>query len=134
MTPGSKKVLLDTNFLLIPAQFGVDIFSEMERIIAVPFTLHVLKATIDEAGRIIRQQRGKDKAAAKIAIQLVKAKNIGIIPSDQSYADKAIIDLVENDPDEWIVATQDAGLTSELRSRNIPIITLRKKKHLIMIE
>ena len=43
-----KKIILDTNFLLIPAQFKVDIFDEIDRIMIEKYQLFVLDKTIDE--------------------------------------------------------------------------------------
>ena len=51
-----KTVLLDTNFLLIPAQFKVDIFSEIDRICTFQYEIAVLDKTIDELNKIIKEQ------------------------------------------------------------------------------
>ena len=69
-----KKILLDTNFLLIPSQFKVDIFSELERICIFNYKLYVLDKTVDELKYIIEKQKGKHKEAAKIGLQLLKLK------------------------------------------------------------
>src|SRR3989338_2216273 len=84
-------IVLDTNFLLIPGQFKVDIFRELERIIDAPYRLVVLDATIDELKELRDKKgaKGKDKDAAKLALKLVQAKtetdtetqNINIVTS-----------------------------------------------------
>ena len=43
-----KKIILDTNFLLIPAQFNVDIFSEIERICDFQYQLCIVDKTLSE--------------------------------------------------------------------------------------
>ena len=77
------KILLDTNFLLIPAEFRVDIFSELKRLMTGKYIVLVLDKSIGEMQNIERTQKGKNKQAAKIALQLVdvlvKAKTLNII-------------------------------------------------------
>ncbi|NQE06318.1 Ribonuclease VapC9 [ANME-1 cluster archaeon GoMg1] len=66
-----KKVIVDTNALLIPGEFGVDIFEELERLgyehIIVP------DAVLSELDRLRRRPnlKGKEKRAAKIGCSLV---------------------------------------------------------------
>ena len=42
------QVILDTNFLLIPSQFGVDVFSEIERLVHERHEVCVLDKSLDE--------------------------------------------------------------------------------------
>ena len=66
-----NKVIVDTNALLIPGEFGVDIFEELERLgyehIIVP------EAVLSELDRLRRRPnlKGKEKRAAKIGYSLV---------------------------------------------------------------
>ena len=100
-----KKIILDTNFLLIPLQFRVDIFSEISRICNLNYRLYIFNETIDELRNIIETQSAKHKKAAQFALKLIKLKNIGILKSEQKDVDNAILDSVGSDT---IVATQDA--------------------------
>ncbi|MBI2207893.1 hypothetical protein HYU50_00190 [Candidatus Woesearchaeota archaeon] len=123
-----KRILLDTNFLLIPYQFHVDIFSEIERICNFNHELYVLDKTIDELKKIIGEQKGKHKEAAKIALQLLKIKNVGIIKtSSEKYTDDIILDYAKKG---CLVATQDKDLKRKLINHGIGVIVLRKKKFL----
>lgn len=125
------KIILDTNFLLIPAQFKVDIFSEIDRICLFPYELYIVDKTISELEKIIKEQKGKDKAAAKLALDMLKAKNIDILESETEKSVDDIIKSVVNKK-EFVVATQDIPLKRALKSKNIPIITMRQKKKLII--
>ena len=127
--PESKKIVLDTNFLLIPAQFGVDIFAEIERICQFPYKLCIVDKTAQELENILKKQRGKQKEAAKLALSLLKAKNINTLPSAMSSVDDAIVALANK---QTIVATQDILLKRRLRDIVGGIITLRQKKYLII--
>lgn len=110
-------IVLDTNFLLIPIKFKVDIFREIERICDFPYNLHIVDKTIDEL---------KGKKGEKLALSLIKHHNINIIKTNKDkIADDLITDLkLENK----VIATQD----KDLKKRNKPyIITLKQKTHLI---
>lgn len=131
---GRKKILLDTNFLLIPAQFRVDIFSEIQRICPFASALCVLQPSVEELEKIAEKQRGKQRQAAQLAIQLMNNKMVTAIASSEAYVDQAIIDVVKQDPKEWVVATQDQKLKKELVKLGVAVITLRKKKYLMLIE
>ena len=91
----SRKIVLDTNFLLIPGQFGVDIFTEIQRTCDFPYELHIMETTLKELKDIMEKSAGTAKQAAKLALELVKAKDINIISSDVAYVDKAILDTVD---------------------------------------
>ncbi len=126
-----KKILLDTNFLLIPAQFRVDIFSEIERICNFNYKLYILDRTIEELNSIIEKQRGKNKEAAKLALKLVKLKKISIIKTKEKSATDRLIIKTANKK-EFIVATQDKFLKKQLKTENIALIVLRQKKRLLL--
>ena len=126
--PGSKKVILDTNFLLIPGQFGVDIFSELDRICRFAYRLYIIDRTSQELENILEKQRGRQKEAAKLALAILKAKNINTLPSAGMDVDDAIVASADM---ETLVATQDAGLKRRLKGK-CGIITLRQKRYLII--
>lgn len=124
-----KKIILDTNFLLIPIEFKVDIFDEIDRISTFNYKLYIIDKTLDELDNIIEKQRGKSKEAARFAKQLIKLKKLETINTkEDDEVDKIILDTVNKD--EYIVATQDKLLKKKLMEKKIPIIILRQKKHL----
>ncbi|MEK6983560.1 MAG: PIN domain-containing protein [Nanoarchaeota archaeon] len=126
-----KKIIIDTNFLMIPYQFRVDIFSEFRRICSFNYQLFIFGQTINELKKIIDEQTGKNKKAAQFALKLVKLKNINIIKSEQTDVDTLIL---SNLNEEIIPATQDIMLKRELAKRGASIIILRQKKYLQLIE
>ncbi|MBI4452300.1 DUF188 domain-containing protein [Candidatus Woesearchaeota archaeon] len=126
-----KRIILDTNFLMIPFQFNVDIFSELERICHFNYGLFVFDAAIRELKKIIEVQAGKSKKAAILALKLVKSKNVKILESEENYVDKAILENLDKDV---IVATQDKVLRKKLLEKGISVIMLRQRKYLQMIE
>src|SRR3970040_888600 len=64
------KVIIDTNGLMIPGQFGLDIFSELKRL-GFEFYL-VPRASVRELEKIYAEGRGKDRTAARIALSLLE--------------------------------------------------------------
>ena len=110
-----KTIILDTNFLMIPAQFKLDIFTAIDKSCLFNYKLAVVDGTVKELQNLIEKSKGKDKEAAKLALSFITRKKIPVIKTPQQYhVDKEILALVKKD--KHIVATQD--------------IILRKKNHL----
>ncbi len=120
-----KRVILDTNFLLIPGSLGVHIFSELERV-APGYTLFIVDKTMDELRRL------REKSAL-IALQLIEKEKIGLIQTSR----EGIVDdlIVENAvPGQDMVATQDKELKERLKAKGVDLVVLRKKKYLNAIK
>lgn len=126
-----KEVILDTNFLMAVSQFKVDIFSEIERISDFKYELCIIDKTVDELESIIENQKGKNKAAAKLALSIIKTKKLKKIKTPEGTVDDLIIKISNKDT---IVATQDMELKRKLREKRVPMIVLRQKKYLILID
>ncbi len=126
-----KKIILDTNFLMIPYKFRVDIFSEFDRICDFNYKLCIFEQSIDELRNIIEKQAGKHKKAAQFALKLIKLKNISIIKSLGKHVDDIILHNLKEDT---IVATQDTELRRKLKAKGTSIIVLRNKKYLELFE
>jgi len=121
------KVILDTNFLLVPVTLGVDVFT-LIREFDPSAELFVVDKTLDELKKIQAEQR-KFREAASIAAQLVKQQNIKVIKTEKNKnTDQIIAETAEKH--KCVVATQDRGLKALLRQKQIPIIILRQKKYI----
>jgi uncharacterized protein len=127
------KIILDTNFLLIPAYFNVDIISEIERICLFDYNLAIIDQTIDEINKIIAIKEKKAKTGALIAQQIIENNNFEIISTKeekyQDYDVDSVILMVAKDND-YIVATHDMELKKRLKKEGIKVIILRQKKYL----
>ncbi len=127
-----RKILLDTNFLMICFQFKVDIFTQIDKISAFNYRLFVLDKSIDELKKIVEEQKGKHKDAAKIALKLIAIKNIGIIKTKSNEkTDDIILDIASKE--DFIVATQDKDLKRRLINQSVSIIVLKQKKTLVIM-
>ena len=125
-----EKIILDTNFLMIPWQFKVDIFSEIDRICHFNYKIFIFEKSIDELNSIIQKSSGRDKRAAQFALKLIKLKNISLIKSDKKHVDNLIMENLSNDA---VVATQDILLKKELLKKGFSVIILRQKKYLQLL-
>ena len=122
--------MLDTNFLLIPAQFGVDIFQEFDRLVTQKFELLIINDVIEELNELATISI-KRKKEVQIAFELAKRckileTNIPEVKLDDT--DDAIFHHAVSK--KWIVATNDRKLRKKLRTHQIPVIYLRKKAFL----
>ena len=126
------KIIIDTNFLLIPSQFGVDIFTELKRITPDKCELFIVDKTVYELEKIIKEQTGKNKAAAKLGLELLKKKTLKTLKTENNLnVDKLIENLTKQG--EYLVATQDKELKKILKATGTKLVVLRQKKHLKII-
>jgi uncharacterized protein len=123
------KVVLDTNCLMVPMQFNVDIFSELLRLgyseYLVPF------AVIEELKNLAAKSSGKDKSAARMGVALSQRCKV-IEPScNAEYAKDADI-IIENlaAQEGAAVFTNDGALKKRLSSKGITVIYLRQGRYL----
>ena len=127
-----KKILLDTNFLLIPYQFKVDIFTQIGRIMHFQYKIFVLDKSVEELRKVIKEQKGKNRDAAKVALKLIAIKNIAILKTQgNKKTDDAIIE--SSSENNYIVATQDKDLKRRLINHGMEVIVLRQKKILALV-
>lgn len=134
---GNKLLIFDTNFLLIPAEFKVDIFQKSKDLINTKkLDMAVFDKTIYELQKI-KDSRSKSSSSAKIGLQLINVKNITIIASkDKTYVDDMFLNYEKYLPDsdrEVIVATQDKELKKRLKQRGIKVIYMAARKKLAIL-
>ena len=132
-----KTVLLDTNFLLVPGQFGVDIFAGLYGICSFQYEVCVLDATLAELDGIVSDKKAsaKNRRAAGLGLQLLKAKGVKVIKTDRKVfksTDKAILDFAATNRD-CVVATQDKELREKLRAKGVSVVVLRQRQYLALL-
>lgn len=127
-----KKIIIDTNFLLMPYQLKVDIYSEINRIMMESYKLCIIDKTIDELKKIIDEQKGKHRRAAMLGLMMINQKSITRLKAKKSKVDDSIIAEAKKSKD-YIVATQDAELKWKLKKNGTSLIILKSKNHLELI-
>jgi uncharacterized protein len=126
------KIILDTNFLMIPFALKVDIFSEIDRLLDDEYGLFIMDKTQTELDRIISTQRGKHRQAASFAKQLLEKKKIQVIIGEtDGNVDDDIVSIAGKE--RIIVGTQDRGLKRRVKETGGSVIALRQKSHLILV-
>ncbi|MCD6558854.1 PIN domain-containing protein [Palaeococcus sp. (in: euryarchaeotes)] len=127
-----KLVIFDTNFLLVPGQFGVDVIGELHRILDVKFEIGIPDVVRQELEVIERKSRGKDLLAIKMAKSLIERFNVVKLGRyGEKPTDELILEFALKMPDV-IVCTNDKGLRKKLREKGIPVIYLRQRKILVL--
>jgi uncharacterized protein len=124
----AKKLVLDTNFLMVPGQIGVDIFEELKKACDFQYELYTTSANVEELEKLTKTGTVKDRTAAKVAIGLIKAKDLKIIAVERGItADDFLFSLSENG---YLIATVDRELQKRLKK----YIYLRQKKYVLLKE
>ncbi|NCN65389.1 MAG: hypothetical protein GW779_06175 [Candidatus Altiarchaeum hamiconexum] len=126
-----KKVIIDTNFLLIPEKFRIDIFYEISLLVPC-CEIIIMKGTF-------RELKGlkKDRNAANIALKILEKFRPKYTvyedhndENDENYRtlDDNILNLATDD--SFIVCTDDKELKRKLKERNVETITLKHKSRI----
>jgi len=123
------KVLLDANALMMPVQFGIDIYEELRDLFG-DYEAVTLEEIVAELERLTFG-RGKDAAAARVGLAM--AGHSAVVPSgsDKDYVDDRVIQYAEREG--CIVVTNDRGLRNALLDRGIGVVSMRKQKKLELI-
>lgn len=116
-------VIIDTNFLLIPVKFHLDIFSEISRLLSTcqEYQFTIMDGTLKEL---------KNLNSGKIAIEILNSQKqrykIYIHECKENYVDDCILKFV-SERNNCIVCTNDKELKRKLRAFNVLIICLKHK-------
>jgi uncharacterized protein len=121
-----RMVILDTNFLLVPFQFKINILKEMDYMIEGPHFFVVSSVTIDELKKL-GSKKGKDAVSARLALKIIANNPIDIIKNDRKVDDWIVDYANEN---RAIVCTNDAPLRKRLRPLGIKVATVKSRSKL----
>lgn len=119
----TKKILLDTNFLTAPFQLSFSLFDEIDRIYP-----HAEVCTIEDAVQEAKSiEQGKYK---QLVPQLIEKEDIEVFETKgEGEVDDLLVDICE----EFIVATNDKELKERILEKGQPVIIIRQKNHLEVI-
>jgi len=124
------RVILDANFLMIPAQFQLDIFQQLTNLFDKRVETLVLASTRNELQKIASGGHPKKGKQAELALKFVEEKChiSNVKPKIGEIADDLILRVAK----KWHcpVATNDRKLRKKLRDISVPVIYLREKSHL----
>lgn len=123
------KVILDSNFLLIPSQFQLDIFEELGNLLSQQFDPVLLFPTKNELQEMTKKDSPKMRRQASLALKYAeKCRVVHVEKKSKETHDDVIVRIAA----EWRcpVATNDRELRKRLRNIGIPVIFLRQKHRL----
>ncbi len=121
-----RTIIIDTNAFIAIGEFHLDIFTAVEQACNFNYTIATLQGTIDELQKIQKEQKGKHKRHAKLALSIIKQKNIKILPRT-GHVDDVLVELSKKNK---LILTQDIALKRRLQK---PYLTIRQKKKIQIV-
>ncbi|MDD5339995.1 MAG: nucleotide-binding protein [Candidatus ainarchaeum sp.] len=121
-----RDVVLDTNFLLLPFQFRINIIRELDYLIEVSHRYVISSRTLDELKKLGKLV-GKNGMAARLALKMVKANSIDVIRSGMPVDDWVVRYAKENGA---IACTNDRILRKRLMDLDVKVVTLKARSKL----
>ena len=122
------RVILDSNFLMMPIQFHIDVFRELDELLNQKVETVTPSPVYEEIKRIAC---GKSKLAkeAKLALKIAEKSEVFEVKLGPG---ESTDDLIVRLASEWgcLVATNDRELRRRLRDLTVPVIYLRQKSRL----
>lgn len=123
------RVLLDTNALLMPAQFGVDLYSELLALFG-DFEPITLEEVVGELSGLARG-RGRDAAAARVGLALVRRSTVVPSGSTAEGVDNRVIEYARREG--CTVVTNDRELRNALLREGVDVVSMRRQKTLELL-
>ena len=123
---GSKEVVIDTNFFMVPFQFNVDVITELEKLLP-SYKLTTPSFVINELKGLKNNNKGKIRLNADLALKLansskVEIKDISLLENET--VDDALLRVSE------VLATNDIELKKRAKDKGITVAYLRQKKYI----
>lgn len=124
------KILLDTNILMLPAQRRLDVFVDIEHLLAdergTP-RFFVMQSSVEELASKA-SGRSHTAIAAKVARIILSQGRVTIVKSLLPKTDEAILDWANmelSEHKEFAVVTNDVALRKKLRAMGTRLICLK---------
>ncbi len=130
----ARKVVLDTNALMLVHQFKIDILSEVSRLMDCDYSFVIADRAVWELDNLLATRRRGAKSArlAKAYLRHIEAKKmLETIHSDMKV-DDWIVKYAHDHPGT-VVLTNDIILKKRLREKKTRLVGLRSKNHLDIV-
>lgn len=125
------KVIADTSFLMIPGTFGVDIISELNRLLERRYKLLIPSPVLKELEYLARRGTPSERSSARLG--MVLAEQGEIVEGGEEDADEAILKLAQKEGAKGcVVGTNDRVLQKKLEKVGIPVARLRHRSYLML--
>ena len=121
----SRPVVLDTNFLLVPFQFKIDILRELDFLVDVSHHYVISSRTVREL-EAIGKAVGKNGMAGRLALKMLEANKSKItIVESQQEVDDWIVEYSK--ANRAIVCTNDSFLRKRLKEADVKVAAMKSK-------
>jgi len=119
-----KCALVDTNFLMVPGKFRVDVFVGLDNLGYKPI---ILSCVLSELNKIA-SGKGKAGEQARVALAIIDVRKPKMVEA-RSPADRALLSRAAESG--CAIATNDVALIARAKKRGIAILRLRQKKYVV---
>jgi len=123
------RILLDTNALLMPAQFGIDLYSELMALFG-DFEPVTLEEVIGELSGLARG-RGRDAAAARVGLAMARRSTVVPSGSTAEHVDDRMVEYARREG--CTVVTNDRQLRNTLLCEGIDVVSMRRGRTLELL-
>ena len=131
------RVLLDTNFLMIPIEYEINVFDEIEKLLNRKPEYITISSVINELKEIAKKGKVKERKAALTALKLVNEYKVKVIEDYNikgEKTDEKIINLARILKGNVVIATNDRELRLRIRKMGIPVIMYRERDHRLWLD
>ncbi|HEC76237.1 MAG TPA: twitching motility protein PilT [Thermoplasmatales archaeon] len=124
-----RAVVLDTNALMMPYQYGINIEKELTRLLGI--CRIIVPRTVVEEIEKLSEGEGKIGRAAKLGLSIIKKRGFRLMETENVGDDGVLETAIKMDA---AILTNDKELKNKARELNLPIIYLRGGTRLEMEE
>ncbi|MEM1513471.1 MAG: PIN domain-containing protein [Candidatus Thermoplasmatota archaeon] len=124
-----RAVVLDTNALMMPYQFDINIEKELTRLLGV-CRIIVPRSVVEEIEKIA-EKGGETGRAAQLALSIIKKRCFRVVETERKGDDGVIETAIKT---EAAILTNDKELKKKAKELKLTVIYLREGKKLEMEE
>jgi len=122
------RVLLDSNFLMIPLELHIDVFEEIQNLLGKRVEFILIKPVYHELRKLSTGSSKVGRQAAYALKLAQRCRTIDVEAKARESTDDAIAKFAKDKG--AIVATVDLELRKRLRNINVPVIYVRERSRL----
>jgi hypothetical protein len=123
------KILCDTNFLLVPLRFGVDIFTETDNALNDITSFYVSSRVLDEINLL--RKDAKPSLDKELLFALKMAEQCSVVEDhSELLVDDSLIQLAKIH--SMVLGTTDSELRKKARLEGVKVIYLRQRRYLLL--
>jgi rRNA-processing protein FCF1 len=123
------KILCDTNFLLVPLRFGVDIFTETDNALNDITSFYVSSRVLDEINLLRKDAKPSLEKELLFAFKMAELCSVIEDPSEL-LVDDSLIQLAKEQ--SMVLGTTDSELRKKARLEGVKVIYLRQRRYLVL--